>query len=240
MKVLAIIQARTGSTRLPNKVLIKIQEKPILHLIIEFLKFCKLIDKIVVATTDLHEDDKIEYLCRELKIDCFRGSPTDVLKRYYDCAKMYNGELIIRITADDPLLDPEIVDQVIRTCIKTKCDFASTSIGNKFPIGYFIEAVTFSTLEKLYRTQNDPLTREHVTYYIKQNLNSFNVQQINPPSGLSRPTWRLTLDYSEDLLLFSKIFDLLYKQNSFINYSDRKSTRLNSSHSQQSRMPSSA
>lgn len=218
MKVLTVIQARMGSTRLPGKVLMKINGKPILELIIEFLKLSKLNNQIIVATTNLQQDNKIEELCKKLKIECFRGSPNDVLKRYYDCAQLYKGDLIVRITADDPLIDSELVDQVIQTCKETKCDFASTVIMPGYPIGYFIEAVTYSTLEWLALTQKDPLSREHVTYYIKQNLNSFNVQKIIPPDNLSRPNWRLTVDYEEDFSLMSKIFEKLYKVNSFIKY----------------------
>ena len=218
MKVLTVVQARMGSTRLPKKTLMEINGKPILEIIIEFLKLSKLTSKIIVATTDLQEDDKIEELCTKLNIECFRGNANDVLQRYYDCAKLYKGDLVVRITADDPLIDSELVDQVIQTCKETKCDFASTAIVPGYPMGYFIEALTYSTLEWLNLTQKDMLTREHVTYHIKQNLKSFNVQKIIPPSNLFRPNWRLTIDYEEDLFLISKIFEKLYKKNSFIKY----------------------
>ena len=220
LKVLTIIQARMGSTRLPNKVLMEINGKPILEIIIEFLKLSKLTDQIIVATTELLQDDKIEELCKCLKIKCFRGSSNDVLQRFSDCAKLYEGDLIVRITADDPLIDVDLLDKVIQTCKKTKCDFASTAINSGYPLGYFIEAVTQSTLEWLNKTQRDLLSREHVTYYIKQNLNSFIVQNIRSSDSLSRPNWRLSIDYPEDFSLMSKIFEKLYKKNSFIKYVD--------------------
>jgi len=220
LKVIAIIQARMGSMRLPGKVLMSINGKPVLEYVIQFLKFSKLLDQIIVATTNLPQDNEIEKLCKKLNIECYRGSVDNVLERYYECARLYHGDLIVRITADDPLIDATIVDQVIQICKDTKCDFASTAITPKFPFGYFIESLTFSTLKKLYLTQNDPLSKEHVTYFIKQNIQLFNVKEISPSEKLARPQYRLTIDYKEDFHLMSKIFKKLYTPNSFIQYKD--------------------
>ena len=209
-----------GSTRLPKKVLMKINEKPILELIIEFLNLSKLNDQIIVATTELSQDDPIEELCKCLKIECFRGSSNDVLQRFSNCAQLYKGDIIVRITADDPLIDIELFDKVIQLCKETKSDFVSTAIDSGYPFGYFIEAITQPTLEWLNKTQKDSLSREHVTHYIKKNLNSFITQTIISDDNLSRPNWRLSIDYEEDFYLVSKIFEKLYKKNSFIKYID--------------------
>lgn len=218
MKVLAIIQARMGSTRLPGKVMMKLEGKPILEHIIEFLRFSKLINQIVVATTELPEDDKIEELCKSIKVDCYRGSSDDVLKRYYEAAKHFKGDLIIRITADDPLLDPTLVDEIVRVCVETKCDYASNILHRTHALGYLVEGLTFSTLEKLHKNQTDLSTREHVTQHILDNPNLYNVREITASSNLARPCWRLTVDHIEDLELMSEIFSRLYVPNSYISY----------------------
>jgi len=218
LKVLAIIQARTGSTRLPRKALRKIQGKPILHHIIDFLGHSKQIDKIIVATTTLKNDDEIVDFSKQINVDCFRGSSDDVLGRYYECAKHYGGELIVRITSDNPLIDPELVDKVIRVCKETNCKYASNMIHQTYPLGYLVEALTFPTLKKLHENYTDPLNREHVTYAIRQNPKSFDVQEIFAPSDLERPNWRLTVDYEDDFNLISEIYSKLYKSNHFIPY----------------------
>jgi len=219
LKILTIIQARTGSTRLPSKALLKILGKSILEHIVDFLKFSKFIDQIVIATTTLPEDDEIEKLSKKLGIMCFRGSSEDVLDRYYQCAESFKGDLIVRITSDDPLIDTCVVDKIIETCNKTKCDYASNLLKPTYPIGFSsCEAFTFSLLEKLHGEQNDPLSREHVTYHIRQNPDQYNVVNIVAPNNLHRPSWRLTIDYHEDFNLISIIFKNLYIPHSFIKY----------------------
>lgn len=218
MKVVAIVQARTGSTRLPDKVMFNIEGKPILQHILDFLKHCKLVDQIVVATTILTEDDKIEKLVKNMGIHCFRGSPDDVLKRYYECAQKFNAELIVRITADNPLIDPELVDVIIKTCKETNCDYSSNMVHQSYPLGYLVEALTFSTLKKIYEEQKDPMSKEHVTYHIRQNPDMYNVKEVSTPPKMERPFWRLTVDHMEDFNLISKIFSLLYVPGSYIKY----------------------
>lgn len=218
MKVLIIIQARMGSSRLPGKVLMILHGKPMLEHMVDFLRHSKLTDQIVVATTILSQDNKIEELCKTLGVDCFRGSSEDVLKRYYDCAKLFKGDLIVRIAADDPLVDPTLVDEVIRVCKETKCDYASNILHRTHALGYLVEGFTFSTLKKLHETQKDPLSREGVTYHIEQNPHLYDVREVPAPSDISRPMWRLTVDYLEDFKLMSEIFLRLYKPNSYMTY----------------------
>jgi len=219
MSVLAIIQARMYSKRLPGKVLMKIQGKSILEHIIDFLKYSELTDRIIVATTISPQDDKISELLHKIGIDCYRGSATDVVERFYECAKFFKGDLIVRLTADDPLVDPLLVDEVIRVCKESGCDYASNMLHRTFPYGYSSgEALTFSILKKLHETENDPLGREHVTRHILQHPDLYNVKNVLAPPGLERPHWRLTVDYMEDFQLMSEIFSRLYNPNSFIEY----------------------
>ena len=220
MKVLAIIQARLGSSRLPSKVLMPIEGTPILVHIINSLKLSKFINQIIVATTTSPKDDKIVDLCKEIDLDYYRGSEKDVLDRYYECAKFFKGDLIIRITGDNPLLDPTLIDELIQISKKTSCDYASNVLHQSYPVGYSpCEILTFSTLQKLHENEKEPLSREHVTYQIRNNPSLYKIEEIIAPAHLSRPKWRLTVDYEEDLELISKIFEKLYQPKSFIQYS---------------------
>lgn len=218
MKVLSVIQARIGSTRLPGKVLLKIQGKTILEHIVDFLKFSKLTDQIIVATTNLSVDDKIVNLMNDLQIDYFRGSSDDVLCRYFECAKAFNGDLIVRITADDPIIVPELIDEVISTCKQTGCDYATNLLHRTYPLGITGEAFTFSILKKLHEKQIDPMSREHVTHHMLENPHLYNIREIFAPSDLVRSNWRLTIDHEEDFQLISEIFSRLYTPNSYIRY----------------------
>jgi spore coat polysaccharide biosynthesis protein SpsF len=219
MTILVIIQARMGSTRLPGKVMKELNQKPILQHIVDFLKYSKMIDKVVIATTDLEEDDIIDSFAKKLEIDCFRGSAENVLERFYRCAKKYDADLIIRLTADNPLINPKIIDDLINLCKHNECDYASNCLHPSYPYGYSTcEIFTFSILIKLYETQKDPQSFEHVTYFITKNPNLFNVQEIKAPKNLSRPSWKLSIDTIEDYAKMQKIFSNLYKENSFIDY----------------------
>ena len=220
MTNLIIIQARIGSSRLTGKVLLQLEKKPILEHIINFLKFSKLSDKIIVATTTNQKDNVIENLCNQLNIDCFRGSSDNVLKRYYECAKLYKGDLIVRITADNPLIDPTLVDDAIKICEKEKCDYVSNMIHETFPLGYLVEVLKFNILEQINNEKNDDLTKEHVTHHIRMNPTMYNIREFFAPENLQRPQWRLTIDYEKDYQLMKKIFQKLYKPNKFIPYSD--------------------
>jgi len=215
----AIIQARMGSKRFPGKILKELGEKPILQHIVDFLKYSKMTEKIVIATTDLPEDDIVETFAKKLGIECFRGSSENVLERFYKCAKKFNANLILRLTADNPLINPKIIDDLINLCKHHKCDYASNCLHPSYPYGYSTcEIFTFSTLTKLYETQKDPRSLEHVTYFIVKNPNLFNVQEIKAPKNLSRPNWKLSIDTIEDYAKMEKIFSSLYFENSFIDY----------------------
>lgn len=207
-----------GSTRLPGKVLMQLQGKPILEHIVDFLRYSKMTNRIVIATSELPEDDPIEELSKHLQISCYRGSANDVLARYYECAKKFDGDLIVRITADDPLVNPELIDEIVQVCMQTNCDYATNILHKTYPIGICGEAFTFKILQKLYEQQKDSLSREHVTYHITENPHLYNIREVFAPEKLRRPHWRLTVDYKEDFDLISEIFTKLYDANSYIKY----------------------
>lgn len=203
-----------GSKRLPNKVLLKIQNKPILSLIVDSLKHSKLIDQIIIATTKLSKDDKIVEFAENNKIDYFRGDEKNVLNRYFQCAKKFNATLIVRITGDNPLIDPNLIDETIQKLLKTKSDYCSNFEKPGYPIGFsFCEVITYDALKKLENEVRNPFEREHVTLNIRRNPNHFKISNVEPVDFQNRSEWRLTIDHKEDFELIEKILSSVKWEN---------------------------
>jgi len=211
-----IIQARMGSSRLPEKVLTKIDDKnPILHLVLEQLKFSKFLDKIVVATTNLNEDDVIVKFLENQNIEFFRGSSDDVLDRYYQCAKKFSFSTIVRITSDNPLIDPIIVDKIITKFQSDKFDYISNTINRTYPYGTEVEVFSFKTLEVLWKNSKKPSEREHVTPYIYNNFEKFQTYNVENTENLSHLRW--TVDRENDLRLVKLIISKITKRPILMN-----------------------
>lgn len=216
MKVVAIIQARMGSTRLPGKVLQKVLGKPLLEYQIERVKSAKNIDEIVIATTKCPSDQEIVDFCESASISYFRGSENDVLSRYYEASKMYNADIIVRISSDCPLIDPRIIDLVVEEYLQnTNVDYVSNSLERTFPIGMDTEVFSFSLLEEINNLANSATHREHVTSYIYDASNHYRIKQVKQVSDNSYI--RLTVDTPEDLKLVTQILNILYKENQFFS-----------------------
>ncbi len=212
MVISAIIQARMGSTRLPGKVLKEVLGKPILWHLINRIKKAKLINEIIIATTKNEIDRPILKFAEENGIKNYAGSEEDVLDRYYQTAKKFNADPIVRITADCPLIDPEIIDSVVRYYLDKEYDYvANTLEPTTFPDGMDVEVFSFKNLEKIWKEATLPSQREHVTFYFWQNPEIFSVGRYNLDEDLSQ--YRLTLDYPEDLTLITIIFKELYSRN---------------------------
>ena len=209
--ILAILQARYSSSRLPNKVLKPILGKPMLFRQIERIRHSQTIDKIVVATSSNALDDPIENMCRDNGIDIFRGELDNVLDRFYQCAKLYKPEYIIRLTGDCPLIDWEVIDSVVRYCINKDFDFVETSLA--FPDGLDTEIMTMSALSEAWRCASLPSEIEHVTQYIINRSDKFNNGVFESSQNLSHLRW--TVDELEDFELVSKIYQELYVDNPF-------------------------
>ncbi|MBA4717711.1 MAG: glycosyltransferase family protein [Nitrosopumilus sp.] len=201
-----IIQARTGSLRLPSKILKKIDQiNTVLSFTVKQVKNSKIIQKIVVATTNLPEDDVLLNHTKELRVDYFRGNSFDVLDRYYQCAKKFSFSIIVRITSDCPLVDPIIMDEIISNFEKNKnsLDYSSNVHPNRtFPHGTDVEVFSFETLETAWKEAKKPAEREHVTPYIYNNK-KFRLFNLTNQNNLSNFRW--TIDYKEDLELIQKI-----------------------------------
>ena len=187
-----------GSTRLPGKVLKIVDGKnPSLYFTISQLKQCKNIDKIIVATTTLKEDDIIENFAKNLGIDVFRGSVEDVLDRYFQCANYFKINTIIRITGDCPLIDPLIVDRGIEIFQSENYDYVTNTFPRTFPDGNETEIFSFNILKKAWENAILPSEREHVTPYF-QNQN-FKIKNFENTIDNSHLRW--TVDFPEDLQL---------------------------------------
>ena len=200
--ICCIIQARTGSARLPKKVIQKIDNNlTVLDYVIDQVKYSQKIEKIIVATTDLIEDDLICKYANLQKIECFRGSSEDVLDRFYQCAKKYSAKTIVRITADNPLIDPNIIDKIINEY--NKCDFITNTLERTFPYGTEVEVFSFVSLEKAWENAKKPSEREHVTPFIRNPKNKFVLKNIKNQKNISN--FRYTVDKLEDLQLVKEI-----------------------------------
>ncbi len=170
-----IVQARMGSSRLYGKVMAKADDEYIVFdYLINQLKHSKLIQKIIIATTTNKEDDLIVEFATKNQIEFFRGSESDVLDRYYQCAKNFSSNNILRITSDNPLTDPTVIDDLIINYQKISCDYASTSLIRTYPFGIEAEIFSFSSLEKTWKNAILPSEREHVSPYMKKILTSLN------------------------------------------------------------------
>ena len=213
-----IIQARLGSTRLPKKVLMPINNfDSVLSFGIKQIKNSNLIDHLVVATTELKEDDELVNYVKKIKVPIFRGSTNDVLDRYYQCAKKFSFSIIIRITSDCPLIDPTIVDEIISNFINNKNSFDYASNVHPlrtFPHGSDIEIFTFKALEAAWKEAKKSSEREHVTPYLYNNK-KFKLFNHTSKNDLSNFRW--TIDYLEDLELVRQIISKIKVRPILIN-----------------------
>jgi len=220
--VMAVVQARTGSTRLPGKIMKKVNGITILEYVIKRLKLCKKLDKIIIATTDKKKDDIIEKFAIDNNIDYYRGSENDVLDRYMQTAKRYEIGNIVRITSDCPLIDPEIVDHIVEQHLKSKADFTSNVIRRTYPKGLDVEVIKYSALSKAHKEATKKYDREHVMPYIWGNPNKFKLLNIQAPPNLTRPDIRITLDTQEDFNIIEKVLkhfkELNFKTEEVIKY----------------------
>lgn len=212
MKTVAIIQARMGSTRLPGKVLKKVLDKPLLEYQLERVKRASLIDDIVVATTTKKMDDEIVSFCKSQNINVYRGSEADVLSRYYEAAVKYNADVIVRLTSDCPLIDPDIINQVIQLYFdEQSVDYVSNALKRTYPRGLDTEVFSFEALEKAYNEATLARDREHVTAYMYTNKDKFTCTYLVNKVDYSHHRW--TVDTEEDFELVEHILTSIYCSN---------------------------
>jgi len=206
----AIVQARYGSTRLRGKIFKNLAGKPMLWQVVNRLSYSKTLDKIVIATTTDTDDDLTEKFCVENNIKYYRGDVNDVLSRYYESAKIFNADIIIRITSDCPLIDPNILDDMLKVFVnsETEIDYMSNVIERSFPRGFDIEIFSFAALEKAYNEAKSDFEREHVTPYFYKNPGLFRLKNYKNNIDYSFHRW--TVDTEEDFKLIEEIYNSLY------------------------------
>jgi len=200
MNITIITQARTGSTRLPSKILKNIGEDNLLQIHLRRVKKSKLATKFIVATTINASDDIVQEIAIKEGFEVYRGSEHDVLDRYYQAAKKYKSDIIVRVTSDCPLVDSILIDQIIEAHILNKKDFTSNITKRTYPDGLDVEIFNFKVLEIAWLNATDKSDREHVTYYIWKNNNLFSKYEF--VNEINYSNIRLTLDYIEDYQLF--------------------------------------
>lgn len=203
MKILAIVQARTRSTRFPNKVLEKIEGKPLIELLFSRLARSKMLNEIILATSNLASDNLLADFVKNLGFGIYRGSENDVLDRYYQAAKYKKADVIVRITGDCPLVDSNIVDQVINKFFRDQVDYCSNITPPMYPDGLDVEVFNFQTLKKSYNWAQEECYREHVTPFIRES-NEFKKSSLGYHTDLSFLRW--TVDELADLEVVKKIF----------------------------------
>ncbi len=203
--ILGVVQARMSSTRLPAKVLLEIKGRPLLEILHSRLQNSQCIDEIIIATSQDISDDQIELWCKKNGVKCFRGSLENVLERYYQCALIMTPDHIVRITADCPLIDPVVVDQVIRAHLDHDADYTSNTLEPTFPDGLDVEVMTLKALECAYKNAILPSHREHVTKYIYDNPKLFKLNSFKQQHNYSSLRW--TVDTYDDFQVVSEIIN---------------------------------
>ena len=217
-KIVAIIEARMTSTRLPGKVLLPACGKPLLAHLIERLQLVSNLNEIVVATTINETDDPIVKLTQDLGVGCFRGSEEDVLSRVLGAAQTYNADVIVEITGDCPAIDPNIVEQGINGFFISGADYVENS---QYPGGMNFTAFATKTLAEVELfTRNDPAAREHVSLPIYRHPEKYSQHKVVAPLELSRPDVYIELDELSDYEMIKAIFEALYPVNPKFNLAD--------------------
>ena len=218
MTVIAIISARMGSSRLPGKVLMEIGDRPLLSLQIERVLRATTIEKIVVATSHEPQDDPIAVFCDSEGVLCFRGSEADVLDRIYKAAIHFGADPVVRLTGDDPMADPVIIDKVVGTFIESEYDYVSNVNPPTYPDGLDVEVVGVSALEKVWKEATTPEEREHVTLGIRQNLDQYKTYNVVNSEDLSSMHW--AVDTVENFSFVQRVFEMLHSTKPDFNMHD--------------------
>lgn len=216
-RVILILQARMGSTRLPGKSLMPLAGRPLAGRVIERLQRCERIAQIVLATTTKPEDDGLEALGRDYGVAVFRGSENDLVDRYYQAALEYRAEVVVRVPADNPAPEPAQIDAAIEYHLGSRNDFTTTYpdvIDNGWPDGIGAEILNFSALEQVWKTSSDPRNREHPHTNFYEHPETYRVGTMECPAEFRRPDIKLDVNTQEDYEFMSQLYDYVYPRNS--------------------------
>ncbi len=218
MRIVVVIQARMGSTRLPGKVMLDLAGKPVVQRVYE--RACRIsgVDEVVIATTTARRDDELAEFCSSKGFPVYRGSEEDVLDRYYRAAKLYSADAIVRITADCPLIAPIEVDKVIDLFVKGGFDYVSNNQPPMLPVGLDASIGSFAAYERSWYEAKLKSEREHVTQYIRKHPELFKIGSVTYSNDYSHHRW--TLDEQEDYEFLSKVYDKLAEKNLYGHFED--------------------
>lgn len=216
--IVAVLQARMSSTRLPGKVIKPLLGIPMLFRQIERIKQAQKIDKLILATSTDKSDDLLEKLSQEYDVECFRGSLEDVLDRYYQAVLPYSPEHVVRLTGDCPLTDPFLIDAVIQFHVDGGYDYSGNAIEPTYPDGLDVEVMRFSALYQAWKEANLSTQREHVTLFFSQNRDAFKIGCFR--NSVDHSAWRWTVDEELDFKLVETIFNELYPRNPLFSSND--------------------
>ncbi|HJO97093.1 MAG TPA: glycosyltransferase family protein [Rhodospirillales bacterium] len=208
-RVVASIEARMASSRLPGKVLADIAGKPALQRLLDRLYAAQQIDAIVLATTTGEVDDPLAQWANDAGLPCHRGSEDDVLRRVVEAQQSMSSDVVVEINGDMPLLDPAVVDRAVERFFQGGCDVVSTTWKPSYPQGIDAQVFRLEDLERVANTIQDPTVREHVSLYFYEHPKRYQVVHLEAPPRLRRPDVRLVLDYAEDLDLIRAVYERL-------------------------------
>ena len=219
-RTIATIEARMTSSRLPGKVLRPIMGRPLLELLVERLQQAATLDGICIATTDRSTDDPLEELAARMGVLCFRGSEHDVLIRVLGAADFAAADTLVEITADCPLIDPALIDQLVNSYQTGGCDYVSNILKRTYPDGYDAQVFATETLRRVSQLTNDPRDHEPVSCYIYEHPELFSLKNVE--RGIPERVWniRLTVDEVSDFERISTIFEALYPDNPAFTLAD--------------------
>ncbi len=221
MKFVTVVQARRGSSRLPDKVLMALEGETVLTRMVERVLAAKKSGTVVVATTTDQTDDAIEALCDSHGFNCFRGHPTDLLDRHVEAARPFHPDAVVKIPSDCPLIDPAVIDRVITEFEEAPCDYLGNLHPATYPDGQDVEIMAWSAITRAQREALRPLEREHTTPYFWENPNLFNCKNSKWETGLNYSmSHRWTLDYKEDYDFLLAVYGELYKVNPLFGIAD--------------------
>jgi len=223
MNIVTVIQARMGSTRLPNKVMMPLAGSPLILRMVERVKASSYTGTIVVATTIDKNDDNLYNLCREEKIEVFRGNSTDLLDRHYRTGLKYNADVVVKIPSDCPLIDPAVISKVLQYFEDNYdyFDYVSNLHPATYPDGNDVEVIPMEILEIVWRSASRSFEREHTTPYIWERPERFKIGNVAWETDLDYSmTYRWTIDYEEDYNFIKSVYDELYPENNLFGLQD--------------------
>jgi len=210
VKVIATIEARMGSSRLPGKVMLPLAGEPMIIRLVERVRRSKMVNEVVVATTKQASDQIIIDTCNRYQVKVFAGSEIDITQRLLDAAGSEDADFVVQLTGDNPLIDSGLIDDAVQELIESKSDYVTNYSNNNLTIGFNVRCFTYTALEKASKLSNEPSDRIHGSYYIHRSPELFSISSVKVGVELQRDDIRLTVDETSDFEIVRMVFETLY------------------------------